>query len=182
MSILDSASSIAGDVTSLVGGNIARHGIQRLAGAAQRGGDPFEEAARQPYIAELSRMLFGGGAKDFLQSDPLIQAQKSSIGDWAKANFASSGNLPLTGITGSSQLASVFGNQLQQRIQDLMMAGGFTMSNPYGGQGYVAAMNPTMQTYNQQIGAAGNLVGQGMNLFGGGGGTSGGYNFGTNPF
>lgn len=169
--------SIFSGIGDMIGGNLGR---QMIGGLARQGSDasnPLTQPQRQPFQSALMDMLFSpNGASNFLKNDPFIQAQTKSIGDWAKANFAQSGNMPLTSITGSSQLAGVQGQEFNQRIQDYLMGGGYTMNNNYGGQPYTAAMGPMSGFFNQQQGGAGQLFNGISSFFGGmGGGGGGGF-------
>lgn len=167
-----------GGLAGIAGGNRERNDALDL---AQRGSDasnPLTQPQRFGMQDQLSRLLAPGGGSAFLANDPTVQAQQKMIGDWAQANFAKSGNFDNTAITGASQLANVYGQQYNQRIQDLLVGGGFTQNNNYGGMPFSAAQNPTLTGTQTQLGGIGNLLGMipglGSLLGGGGGGVPGG--------
>ena len=123
-------------------------------------------------------MMTPQGAQDFMQNDPSVQAQRRMIGDQMGSTFAHSGNMPLTGIMGSAQLANAFGGQYNQRIQDLTTLGGFNQGNPYGGMPYSSLIGPINQQNAGIMGSMGSLMpmmGRGLgSLFGQGGAGGGG--------
>lgn len=175
----DIGSAVSGGVNtlgSILGGHQARSDIKDLAGQGIQAGDPLQAAQRQPYQQQLFGLIGPGqtGAQDFLSTDPTVQAQKNMIGDWAQKNFAHSGNMTNTAITGSAQLANVFGNQLNSRIQQLLMAGGFPMQQNAAGQIYGSAMNPMTQSNMQTQNTLGSILGMGAGMMPGMGGIGGG--------
>jgi len=112
-------SGILGPIFQGVGQNMNNNNMMDLAHQASDASNPLAQGQRQPYQGMLANMFTQGGADNFMNTDPSIQAQKRMIGDSMQANFGKSGNMPLTAIMGSAQLANAFGGQYNQRIQDL---------------------------------------------------------------
>lgn len=167
-------SGLLGPITSLIGNNQNKQDLTGIANTASNASNPLAAGQRQPYQSMLSSMFTPGGAENFFNTDPSVQAQKKMISDQMMADFGKSGNMPLTSIMGSAQLANAFGGQYNQRIQDLTTLGGFNQGNPYGGMPYSSLITP-VNAQNQGANAGfGSLVpglANGLQgLFSGGGG------------
>lgn len=158
---------ILGPIGNAIGRNTNNQDLTGIANTASNASNPLAAPQRQQFQQQLGGMMTPQGAQDFMQNDPSIQAQKRMIGDQMSSTFAKSGNMPLTGIMGSAQLANAFGGQYNQRIQDLTTLGGYNQGNPYGGMPYTAMMQPTTQGNASMFGAIGSGLG---GLFGGGSG------------
>lgn len=174
--------SIIGGAGNLFGRNQNNQDLGGIANTASNASNPLAAPQRQQYQQQLGNMMSPQGASDFMQNDPSVQAQRRMIGDQMGATFAHSGNLPMTSIMGSAQLANAFGGQYNQRIQDLSTLGGFNQGNPYGGMPYSNLMGPRQDSNAMGMSGMGSLFGQIPGLFGQGGGGGGGMeNLFNNP-
>ena len=185
---------IIGAAGNLFGRNQNNQDLQGLANQASNASNPLAAPQRQGFQTQLNDLMSPNGASNFMQNDPSVQAQKQMIGDQMGATFAHSGNMPMTSIMGSAQLANAFGGQYNQRIQDLTTLGGYNQGNPYGGMPYTALMGPRQDANAQGMGGIGGILGSVMGggglggIFGGGGGGGGfsgapsGGSFATDPF
>lgn len=172
-----SLGGIMGPIGQMFGQNQSRQDISGIAHQASEAGNPLAASQRQPYQQQLAGMMSPGGAQNFMENDPSIQAQRRMIGDQMGATFAHSGNAPLTSIMGSAQLANAFGGQYNERINQLSTLGGFNQGNPYGGMAYGQMMPIAERGNAANMGAMGGLLGQipGLgSMFGGGSGSMGG--------
>lgn len=160
--------NVLGGVGNLFGRNQNNQDLTGIANTASNASNPLAAPQRQGFQQQLNTMMSPGGAADFMQNDPSVQAQRRMIGDSMQANFAKSGNMPLTEIQGSAQLANAFGGQYNQRIQDLTTLGGYNQGNPYGGMPYTALMGPRQDSNAAGMSGAGGVLGAIPGLFGGG--------------
>src|SRR5258708_14966376 len=137
--------TLGGPIGNLIGGNQNRQDLTGIDNTASNASNPLTAPQRQGFQGQLNNMMTPQGAQDFMQNDPSVQAQRRMIGDQMGSTFAHSGNMPLTGIMGSAQLANAFGGQYNQRIQDLTTLGGYNQGNPYGGMPYSSLIGPINQ-------------------------------------